>query len=129
MVFSCRMVDDFANPCSQIKRKERSRDMKKTRREFLKTAGAAALGTGAVLSVPKMANAQAKTFKWKMATIWPSGQPGYFSMAKVHADTVKRISNGRLQIETFPAGAIAPVIEIVDAVRRGVCEIGLTWPG
>lgn len=103
--------------------------MKKTRREFLKTAGAAALGTGAVLSVPKMANAQAKTFKWKMATIWPSGQPGYFSMAKVHADTVKRISNGRLQIETFPAGAIAPVIEIVDAVRRGVCEIGLTWPG
>ena len=32
-------------------------------------------------------------------------------------------------IDIFPAGAIAPALEIVDAVRRGVCQMGHSWPG
>jgi len=103
--------------------------MKKTRREFLKTAGTAALGTGAVLSAPKIVHAQAKTFKWRMATSWPTGNPLYTDMAKILADSVKKMSGGRLVIDLFAAGAIAPALEVVDAARRGVCQIAHTWPG
>jgi TRAP-type mannitol/chloroaromatic compound transport system substrate-binding protein len=103
--------------------------MKKTRREFLKTAGVAALGTGAVLSAPKMARAQAKTFKWRMATPWPTGIPLFTDMAKVLPELVKKMSDGRLIIDTFAAGAIAPALEVVDATRRGVCQMAHTWPG
>jgi TRAP-type mannitol/chloroaromatic compound transport system substrate-binding protein len=103
--------------------------MKKTRRDFLKVAGATALGAGAVLAGTKKVHAQAKTFKWRMATSWPTGQPLYNDMAKVLPDVVKKMSGGRLQIDIFPAGAIAPALEIVDAVRRGVCQMGHSWPG
>ena len=103
--------------------------MKKTRRDFLKTAGAAALGAGAVLAGTRKAHAQAQTFKWRMATSWPTGQPLYTDMANVLPEVVKKMSGGRFTIDIFPAGAIAPALEIVDAVRRGVCQMGHSWPG
>ena len=103
--------------------------MKKTRRDFLKTAGVAALGAGAVLAKTGKTHAQAKTFRWRMATSWPTGIPLYTDMAKILPDVIHKISGGRLTIDTFPAGAIAPALEVVDAVRRGVCQMAHTWPG
>jgi TRAP-type mannitol/chloroaromatic compound transport system substrate-binding protein len=103
--------------------------MKKTRRDFLKTVGVTALGAGAVLTGAKKVRAQAKTFKWRMATPWPTGIPLYTDMAKVLPDVVKKESGGRLVIDIFPAGAIAPALEVVDATRRGVCQMAHTWPG
>jgi TRAP-type mannitol/chloroaromatic compound transport system substrate-binding protein len=103
--------------------------MRKTRRNFLKTLGVAALGVGSVLPNSKRAYAQAKTFKWRMSTAWPTGIPLFTDMAKVLSDIVRKTSGGRMIIDTFPSGAIAPPLEGVDAVRRGVCQMAHTWPG
>jgi TRAP-type mannitol/chloroaromatic compound transport system substrate-binding protein len=109
--------------------KKEEKAMKKTRRDFLKTTGAAAIGAGVVMAGAKPARAQAKTVRWRMATSWPTGIPLFTHMAKVLSDVVHKISGGRFIIDTFPAGAIAPALEITDAVRRGVCQIGHLWPG
>ncbi len=106
--------------------------MGKTRREFLKKAGvAAAAGAGVVLTGNRRlyAKDEDKVFKWKMATSWTTGMPLYTHMARVLPDVVKKMSNGRLIIDIFPAGAIVPALEGVDATRRGVCQIAHTWPG
>jgi len=103
--------------------------MKKTRRDFLKTAGVVAIGTGVAIAGAKPVRAQAKTFKWRMATPWPTGIPLFTDMAKVLPEAVKKMSGGRFIIDTFPAGAIAPALEVVDATRRGVCQMAHTWPG
>ena len=52
--------------------------MKKSRRDFLKTAGAAALGAGAVLSASKRGYAQTKpAFKWKAQCLWSLTETTY----------------------------------------------------
>ena len=103
--------------------------MQKTRRDFLKIAGASAIGVGSVMAGTGRVYAQAKTFKWRMATPWPTGIPLFKDMAKILPDVVKKMSGGRFIIDIFPAGAIAPALEVVDAVRRGVCPIAHTCPG
>lgn len=106
--------------------------MGKTRRDFLKKAGvAAAAGAGIVLTKSKRLYAKDgdKVYKWKMATPWSTGMPLYTNMAKILPDVVKKLSNGRLIIDIFPAGAIAPALEVVDAARRGICQIAHVWPG
>ncbi|MEW6622849.1 MAG: TRAP transporter substrate-binding protein DctP [Bacillota bacterium] len=71
----------------------------------------------------------AKVYNWKMATSWSTGIPLYVEMAQFFADEVKRASNGRLIIEPFPGGAIAPALEVSEAVRTGIAEMGHLWPG
>jgi TRAP-type mannitol/chloroaromatic compound transport system substrate-binding protein len=43
---------------------------------------------------------------------------------KLWAESVEKMSGGRLRIETLPAGAIVPAFEVFDAVHRGVIEVG-----
>jgi len=69
-----------------------------------------------------------QVFKWRMVTSWPSGIIVH-RHAEHFADLVKQMSNGRLQIEVFPAGAIVPALEVMDAVGKGTVEVGHTWAG
>ncbi len=96
--------------------------MKKTRREFLKTAGAAAVGAGAVLAGSGKVHAQAAPqFKWKAQCLWQPAETSY----KVFEDFCKRVkamTNGRLEITPFPSGSIVPNIECLDAVRNNVMQ-------
>jgi TRAP-type mannitol/chloroaromatic compound transport system substrate-binding protein len=43
---------------------------------------------------------------------------------KLWAESVEKMSGGRLRVETLPAGAIVPAFEVFDAVHRGVIEVG-----
>jgi anaerobic selenocysteine-containing dehydrogenase len=62
--------------------------MKRTRRDFLKTAGAAALGTGVVLSASKRGYAQTKpALKWKAQCLWSLAETSY----KAFEDFCKRV--------------------------------------
>jgi TRAP-type mannitol/chloroaromatic compound transport system substrate-binding protein len=45
------------------------------------------------------------------------------------ADKVHKMSGGRLQIETLPAGAVVGAFEVLDATARGVIDGGHTAPG
>jgi TRAP-type mannitol/chloroaromatic compound transport system substrate-binding protein len=43
---------------------------------------------------------------------------------KLWAETVEKMSAGRLKIEVLPAGAIVPAFEVFDATSRGVLDVG-----
>ena len=44
---------------------------------------------------------------------------------KLWAETVEKMSGGRLKIETLPAGAIVPAFEVFDATSKGVLDVGM----
>jgi TRAP-type mannitol/chloroaromatic compound transport system substrate-binding protein len=71
----------------------------------------------------------AKVFKWKLATAWPAVIPLYTDMAEVFAKNVEAMSGGRIKIQVLPGGAIAPALEVTDTVRKGIAEMGHSWPG
>lgn len=45
---------------------------------------------------------------------------------KLWADTVEKMSAGRLKVETAPGGAIVPPFEVFDAASKGVLDVGMT---
>ena len=108
------------------------------RRDFLKKAGigaaAAAAGiTGLVACAkeeekPKETAAPAvvakKTYKWKMTSTWPSGLPVLQEGAVRIAKRIKEMSDGRLEIEVFAGGELAPPLETFAAVSDGTVECG-----
>ena len=52
--------------------------MAKTRRDFLKTAGAAAIGAGAIMAGRGKAHAQTDPqFKWKAQCLWSPAETSY----------------------------------------------------
>ena len=100
------------------------------RRNLLTAAG---LGLGAVAlagckddSAPagEASGAPEQRFRWKMVTSWPENFPGLGTTAQRFADTVARLSNGRLSIQVFAAGALVPALEVFDAVSSGTAELG-----
>ena len=73
--------------------------------------------------------ASAKVLRWKMTTSWPAGIPLYTDMAELYANNVAKLSGGQIKIQVLPGGAIAPALEVTDTVRKGIAELGHTWPG
>lgn len=97
------------------------------RRDFLTATSAAAAGA---LAAPAIAKAQ-DTFSWRMITSWPPGFPSFQSGPGSAEDVAKRIgemSNGRLQIQVFAAGELAPWNEVFNACSAGTIEMGHSTP-
>jgi TRAP-type mannitol/chloroaromatic compound transport system substrate-binding protein len=74
---------------------------------------------------PQTTLAQEK-FKLKFQATWPAGSTLYENFL-MFAEEVKKMSGGRLEIETLPAGAVVPAFEVLDAVSRGVIDGGHSW--
>ena len=78
---------------------------------------------GALLTVPQGALAQ-QTFNLK-------GQSSHPATANLHlifqlwAQTLEKMSNGRVKISTAPGGAIVPPFEVFDAASKGVLDVGM----
>lgn len=95
------------------------------RREFLKKAGAAAVGAG--LSPLMFARAQSsQTYRWGMPTSWPVGLDTLHGGAQNFAAYVNDISQGQMQVEVHPAGSQIGALEVYDAVASGAFELGHT---
>ena len=92
------------------------------RRKFLAEAGVA---TGAALS-PAIVHAQSKDLHWKLQSSNPAGTPN-IELLKSFAADIQKMSAGRLNIEILPAGAIVGPFETLDAVNKGVVEVGQWW--
>jgi TRAP-type mannitol/chloroaromatic compound transport system substrate-binding protein len=93
----------------------------------------AALAAGVLFTEyrrPPEATAQApgKVFKLKMQTSWPAASM-FQENFKGFAERVAKMSGGRIQIETLPAGAIVPAFEVFDATHKGVIDGAHTWSG
>lgn len=113
-----------------------------SRRRFLLQAasgavlsGAAAAGgfflgrqnSGAVAQAAPQPAAPAvirKRYEWRMATTWPKGFPGIGAGAEHLAKLIDEYSEGRLKVQVFGAGEIAPSFEILEAVSEGRAEMG-----
>jgi TRAP-type mannitol/chloroaromatic compound transport system substrate-binding protein len=101
------------------------------RRRFLQTAiagGAAAIATGPFFA--RAASAAPITIK--MQSMWDAGTVGYTKFEQF-AKSVSAISEEKLVVKPFPAGAIVGTFEAFDAVKAGVFDAMHTsdtyWPG
>ncbi|GAB4383750.1 MAG: TRAP transporter substrate-binding protein [Elainellaceae cyanobacterium] len=61
-----------------------------------------------------------------MATSWPESLDIIFGTAQQICDRVRELTNGNFSITAFPAGGIAPPLEILDTVQTNTVECGHT---
>ncbi|MBI5577911.1 MAG: TRAP transporter substrate-binding protein DctP [Deltaproteobacteria bacterium] len=74
------------------------------------------------------ASAQQAPIKWKAQTLWNAQE----TPQKTFEDFCKRVkvlTNGRLEIEPYPAGAIVPTNETLTALQSNVLQAIHVWPG
>jgi len=74
-----------------------------------------------VLTSPQETSAQA--LKWRFQTHLGSAETNYKALVDYCAD-VKKMSGGRLDITIYQGGAIVQAVDILDAVGKGVIEMG-----
>ena len=104
-----------------------------SRRKFLKTAAAAAGAAAGVLGFPGvMKLSAAAPIKVKIQTAWDAGTVGYTKFQD-WCKVVGEMTEGKLVVEGFPAGAIVGTFEMFDAVKAGVFDAmhcwDVYWPG
>lgn len=87
-----------------------------------------ALTAGAVLALVAGAAQAQDTHEFTMATGWAGG-PLMDIGAQAFADAVGEMSNGRIEIEVFPAGTLGPGLEVSETVAGGIADMGHTWAG
>ena len=93
------------------------------RRQFIKTAGIAA--AGAAVAMPAIAQS-APEVKWRLTSSFPKSLDTIFGGADVFAKAVSEATDGKFQIQTFPAGEIVPALAALDAVQNGTVEVAQT---
>lgn len=64
-----------------------------------------------------------KRYQWKMTTTWPPNFPVIGEACQRFADTVARLSGGRMTIKVYGGGELAPPLEAFEVVRSGAVEM------
>ena len=77
--------------------------------------------------------APAEVIEWRMSTFMPASGDAWEKYYLTFAERVKEASNGRLVITMYGAGEIIPVMEMWEAVSKGVVDccwsFGTYWTG
>jgi len=94
------------------------------RRKFL--TGAAAAAGAASLGFPAIVKSQ-QAIKWKAQSMWSSAELTY-KVFEEFCTRVGKLTNGRLEIQPFAAGAVVGVFESLDAVQAGALQAQSTAP-
>lgn len=63
-------------------------------------------------------------YKWRMVTTWPKNFPGLGTTAENLAQSINKLSAGRLQIHVYGANELVPAMGVFDAVSAGSVEMG-----
>jgi TRAP-type mannitol/chloroaromatic compound transport system substrate-binding protein len=96
-------------------------------KSFVKLAWGAAVVLSGLFINPLGANAQNRV-DINMATPWAGGH--WLDIgAKRFADNVALMTDGRVKINVFPAGALGPALKVTETVQKGVADAGHNWPG
>jgi len=93
------------------------------RRKFLTTAGVGAAATA--LAAPAIAQ-EAPSFAWRLTSGFPRTLDTIWGAAEVIAKICSDATDGKFQIQPFPAGEIVPNPEAVDAVSSNTVEMAHT---
>jgi len=114
-------------------KKTKNTGSNKSRRDFLRTAAVAGGAAAGVLGFPGvMRLSAAEPINIKMQTVWDAGTLGFVKFQDF-CKTTAEITEGKLTIEGFPAGAIVGTFEMFDAVKAGVFDamhcFDVYWPG
>jgi len=92
---------------------------------YVSVVVAAAFGFVATFMEPAKAQAPAvKPLVLKGQSTHPASA-NFHLIFKLWAETVEKMSGGRLKIETLPAGAIVPPFEVFDATSKNVLDVGM----
>lgn len=59
-----------------------------------------------------------------MVTSWPPNFPGLGTGANRLAETIDKLSDGRLKIKVYGGNELVPPFEVFDAVQQGTAEMG-----
>lgn len=102
--------------------------MTSARRTFLINGGLAATALAGCQASDSTGNTSTvekqQRFRWKMATTWPRDFPGAGTGAQRLADTIRVMSDDRLDITVYGAGELIPAFEVFDATSSGTVEMG-----
>lgn len=93
--------------------------------KLVQTAAAAALAIGFAASGTL---AQADTVELSMATPWSGGHWLEIG-ANSYAKNVAELTEGRVNITVFPAGALGPALDVTETVQMGIADMGHAWGG
>jgi TRAP-type mannitol/chloroaromatic compound transport system substrate-binding protein len=98
------------------------------RRHLLSAAGVATVGIGnrQALAQPSQPSSEAGIIRWRMATSFPKSLDILFGAAELFCQRVSELTSGQFVITPYPAGDIAPALEVLDAVSNGKAECGHT---
>jgi TRAP-type mannitol/chloroaromatic compound transport system substrate-binding protein len=94
------------------------------RRSFITKAGAVT-GGAAVAAVPLAAPALAQSapeIKWRLTSSFPKSLDTIFGAAEEMANVLSAMTDGKFQIQSFPAGEIVPGPQALDAVSSDTVE-------
>jgi len=93
------------------------------RRSFLTKAtvgGVAAAGAGA-LAAPAIAQ-ENPAVTWRVTSSFPKSLDTIYGAADTMANYVREMTDGKFNIQVFPAGELVPGLEAADAVSSGTVE-------
>ena len=93
------------------------------RRQFL-TAAATGLASAGV-AAPAIAQSQPE-IRWRLTSSFPRVLDTIYGTAQTFSKYIAEATDGRFQIQTFPAGEIVPGLQALDAVQSGAVECAQT---
>ena len=70
------------------------------------------------------ADAEYKTYKWRLVTSWPKNYPGLGMAPERIANLVEEMSYGQMQLTVYGAGEQVPAFGVFDAVSSGSHQMG-----
>jgi len=80
------------------------------------------------LSLCGIAGAQQPQYVFKMQSTWTAGDFHHQNPTKF-VEIIEKASGGRIKINLSATGAIVPAFEVLDAVNKGILDMGHAWPG
>ena len=94
------------------------------RRRFIAKAGVVTGGaavTATTLAAPAIAQSNPE-IKWRLTSSFPKSLDTIFGAAEVFGNALSEITDGKFQIQSFPAGEIVPGPQALDAVSNDTVE-------
>ncbi len=83
----------------------------------------------ATIVLPTAAVAQEEeTITWRVQSHWPRASTSFEGSLGAVANQIEKCTDGRLVLESYPAGALFKAPQIFDAVKRGIIEMGTGSP-
>lgn len=95
----------------------------------IKRAALAAVATILLSSTIGTTAAEAQTVRWRAVSHQLAGTARFDGTVVPFAACVRDASGGRMDIQVFGGGVLLPVTDTLDAVRDGIVQMAMIWPG